>query len=312
MLFTHGAQGSQWMHRFDEFVPIPRLSEHGHFLLSAALVVITFAVVWRFFRNLLYLWCLCAAGFIMIHQQLFTGLQMENWHWAYLFCPCMILLLVLLTIEGIGRIGARARIAGQILAIAVVLNALAGVYLRGLEVVRTKDTQHYSRAYQDYARQHDAPESQPLVAGAATAGAVDFVDFSVIFDHVTPLTGYLVLESPSVSDLDSDRRIAFNAYLSGTSREQFEEQENWDLDHLQYGDELRDLVKRAARLVSRMALFDQVSSNPTAAMKQYQVRYLGLPANSPRPATLKSDWAILQTGPTWEVWEHNPASPAAQ
>ena len=94
MLFTRRGQGSEWMQRFDEFVPIPRLSEHGHFLLSAALVVVTFVIVWYFFRQLLYLWCLCAAGFIMIHQQIFTGLQMENYHWAYLFCPCMILLLV--------------------------------------------------------------------------------------------------------------------------------------------------------------------------------------------------------------------------
>ena len=52
MLLTRHGQGSDWMRRFDEFVPIPRLSEHGHFLLSAALVVVTFAVVWRFFPQI--------------------------------------------------------------------------------------------------------------------------------------------------------------------------------------------------------------------------------------------------------------------
>jgi hypothetical protein len=306
MLFTRRGQGSEWMQRWDEFVPIPRLSEHGHFLLSAALVVVTLVIVWHFFRRLLYVWCLCAAGFIMIHQQIFTGLQMQNYHWAYLFCPCMILLLVLLTIDVVGRMGTRGRIAGKILVVVVVLHAVAGVYLRCLEAVRTKDSQRYSRGYQDYERQHDAQEYKSLAAGAVTAGSDDFVQFAMIVDHVTPLAAaYPVLVSPGVSDLDFDRRIALNAYLSGTSREQFEANERWELDHLQYGVELRDTERRAARLASRLAFFDQIASSPSVAIDHYQVRYLAVPAGSPRPATLKSDWDLLQSGPTWEVWERN-------
>ncbi len=309
MLLTRRVQGAEWMQRFDEFVPIPRLSEHGHFLLSAALVVITFVIIWFCFRRLLYLWCLCSAGFIMIHQQIFTGLQMENYHWAYLFCPCMILLLVLLTIDVMEWMGARGRIAGGILVVAVVLNAAVGIYLRGLEAVRTKDSQRYSLGYQDYERQRGAPEYQPLVVGSVTAGIEDFVQFAMIVDHVTPLAAaYPVLVSPSVSDLDFDRRIAFNAYLSGTSREQFEAKETWELDHLHLGVELRDPVRRGARLASRLSFFDQIAASPSVAIDHYQVRYVALPAGSPRPETLKSDWALLQSGPTWEVWEHNSAA----
>jgi hypothetical protein len=294
------------MQRFDVFVPIPRLSEHGHFLLSAALIVVTFVIVWRFFRQLLYLWCLCAAGFIMIHQQLFTGLQMQNYHWAYLFCPCMILLLVLLTIDVIERMGGRGRIAGKILVVAVVLNASAGAYLRGLEAIRTMDSQRYSRGYQDYERQHAAPGYELLAAGAVTAGTEDFVQFAMIVDHVTPLAAaYPVLVSPGVSDLDFDRRIALNAYLSGTSREEFEAKERWELDHLQYGVESREPVRRAARLANRLAFFDQIASSPSVAIDHYQIRYVAVPAGSPKPATLKSDWNLLQAGPTWEVWERN-------
>jgi hypothetical protein len=308
MLLTRHGQGSEWMQRFDEFVPIPRLSEHGHFLLSAALVVVTFVIVWRFFRILLYLWCLCAAAFVMIHQQLFTGLQMENYHWAYLFCPCMVLLLVLLTMDVIERAGTQGRVAGKILVVAVVLNAAAGVYLRGLEAVRTKDTQRYSHGFRDYEGQRGALGYQPLAAGAVTAGTDDFVQFAMIMEHVTPLAAaYPVLLSPSVSDLDFDRRIAFNSYLSGVSREQFEATQAWELDHLQYGVELRDTVRRAARLTSRSAFFDQVASDPSVAIDHYGVRYVAIPAGSPRPATLGPDWALLQSGPAWEVWEHGPA-----
>jgi hypothetical protein len=304
MLLTRHGQGSEWMQRFDEFVPISRWSEHGHFFFSAALVVITFAIVWRFSRELLYLWCISAAGLIWIHQQLFTGLQMENYHWAYLFCPCITLLLVLLVIDGIERIGARGRIAGGFLVTAVLLNAGAGAYLRMLEAIRTKDSRRYSLGYQDYENQHSSAGYQPLVAGAVTAGTDDFVQFAMIVDHVTPLAAaYPVLLSPSVSDLDYDRRIAFNAYLSGSTRQQFEASQTWELNHLQYGVELRELTKRAARLASRLAYFDEITSNPSAAMNYYQVRYVALPMRSARPAVLTSDWMVLQSGPAWEVWE---------
>ena len=77
MLFTRNHQGSEWMQRFDEFVRIPRLSEHGHFILSGALVVITFFLVRRF-RDLLYLWSLCASGFLMIHEQIYSGLHCKT------------------------------------------------------------------------------------------------------------------------------------------------------------------------------------------------------------------------------------------
>jgi hypothetical protein len=312
MLFAHHGQGSGWMQRFDEFLPIPRLSEHGHFFLSAALVVVTFFVVRRFFRRLLYLWCLCAAGFIAIHQQLFTGLQMENYHWAYLFCPCMILLLALLTIDVLERAGDRGRLAGKILVVAVVFNAGAGLYLRSLEAVRTKDSQRYSRGYVEYEIQHNNHGYQPLIAGAVTAGTDDFVQYAMIVDHVTPLgAAYPVLLSPSVSDLDFDRRIALNAYLSGASRQQFEAQQRWDLDHLQYGAELRDLAKRDARLASRLAFFDQIASDPAATIEDSHVRYVALPVGSPRPAALAAEWVLLQPGPAWEVWERR-STPSGQ
>jgi hypothetical protein len=131
MLVTRSAAGSEWMQRVDVLVPIGRWSEHGRFFLSAVVVLITFGMVWRFSRQLLYLWCLCAAGFIMIHQQVFTGMQMQNYHWAYIFCACTVLLLVLLTIDWIGRTGELGRRAGKILVAVVLVNAGAGVYLRG-------------------------------------------------------------------------------------------------------------------------------------------------------------------------------------
>jgi hypothetical protein len=303
MLLTRRAQGSAWGQRVDIFLPISRWSEHGHFLLSAGLVVVTFFIVRRYYRQLLYLWCLCAAGFIMIHQQLITGLQIQNSHWANIFCSCILLLLTVLVIDVVQRTGECGRVAGTILVAAVVLNAAAGLYLRGLEAVRTRDSRHYSLAYEDFEKQQAQRGAPPLMAGATTAGDEDFVEFAIIMEHVTPLAAvYPVIWSPAVSDLDFDRRIALNAYLSGMSRDEFEAKERFDLDHLQNGPEMRDAAKRAARLASRLSFFDQIAADPGAAIERYHVGYVALPAGSPRPSTLGSDWSLLQDGPAWEVW----------
>jgi hypothetical protein len=97
------------------------------------------------------------------------------------------------------------------------------------------------------------------------------------------------------------------------SREQFAAEENWEMGHLQYGVELRDPARRAARLASRMASFDRVAADPLAAIERYQVRYvaLPLPAGSRRPAALGADWDVVQAGASWVVWERPTQGGAA-
>jgi len=302
MLVSRKGQGTEWLQRFDEFVRIGRLTEHGHFLLSALLVVATYFVVRRWRRDLMYLWCLCAAGFICIHEQLLSGLQMENYHWAYLFGPCMILLLTVLVIEAVEGGSAAARWARGALVIAVALNAGAGVYLRALEAVRTEDSQRYGRGYVEFWAQHG--QFAPLEAGAVAAGTDDFVQYAMIVDHATPLgAAYPVMLSPSVTDAELDHRYALNGYLRGQSREEFEaEQREW-LEHLQYGVELRDLARRAERLRSRMMWFDEIARDPEREVAEYHVRYVGLPVGMDRPAALGAEWTLLQKGAAWQVWE---------
>ena len=297
-----GAAFKESMQRGDYLVRIPRLSEHGHFILSALLVLATFFVVHKFQKELLYLWCLCAAGFIMIHEQFFTGLEMENYHWAYLFCPCMILLLTLLANDALDHAGSSQRWLRGVVVFAVLLNVAAGFYLRVLEGVRTRHSQQYSFGYPAFAAQHG--RYAPLSAGAETAGIDDFVQYAMIVDHVSPLgSAYPVGASFLLNDSEIDRRFALDRYLCGTSRAAFEEEQQWGLDHQLYGIETRDLARRQERLRSRMMWFDKVASDPTAVLDSLQVRYVGLPAGTPRPATLGPDWFLLQNGPAWEVWE---------
>jgi hypothetical protein len=112
-----------------------------------------------------------------------------------------------------------------------------------------------------------------------------------------------VMLSSLVTDSELDYRTALNSYLCGTSRAEFETEQREELDHLEYGPEWRDLGKRAKRLASRMMLFDQVAADPAAGIDKFQVRYVALPANTPKPVILGAEWVLLQIGPAWEVWE---------
>jgi hypothetical protein len=71
--------------------------------------------------------------------------------------------------------------------------------------------------------------------------------------------------------------------------------------------ELRDPAKREPRLQRRLAFFDEVASNPAAAIQAFQVRYVALPADSSAPGALGQDWALIQDGPSWRVWERRSA-----
>lgn len=311
MLFASHRHGRDWMLRNDEFLPIPRLSEHGHFLFALMLMVLTFLVVRRLIPNLMYLWCLCAAGFLMLHQQLFSGMQLQNWHWAYLFCSCMTLLLILLLVSALEKIAAPGRLVERILVVVVLVNAVAGIYLRAAEAVRTSESVRFTTAYADYLRQHAQPGYRPLEAGAVTAGSDQFVQFAMITDHVLPLASeYPLTWSPGISDADFDRRIALNAWISGESRGQFAAAQEQALNNLQFGVELRHPEMRAARLARRLEYFDHVAANPAAALEEFKVRYLALPANAPRPATLGADWIEIEAGPTWQVWQRNRTAAA--
>jgi hypothetical protein len=146
-----------------------------------------------------------------------------------------------------------------------------------------------------------------------TAGHEDFVGYAIIIDHVTPLAAdYPVALSPAVDDFDLYHRIALNAYVSGASRASFEAEQIELLNHLIYGVEMRDPVRRLYRLRSRLAWFDLVASAPEAHLDAYQVRYVALPANTPRPQALDSGWSLLQDGPSWKVWQRPSAATALE
>jgi len=65
---------------------------------------------------------------------------------------------------------------------------------------------------------------------------------------------------------------------------------------------------RDARLQSIAQTFDYIASNPTAALRKYDVRYLAVRPSSPLKPNIGPDWKTVQTG-EWQILEWtNPSS----
>ena len=56
------------------------------------------------------------------------------------------------------------------------------------------------------------------------------------------------------------------------------------------------------RVAAGLAAFDRAHADLAAALNRFGVRYLGLRRGT-RPPYLRQGWAIVSSGPTWEVWE---------
>ena len=77
----------EWLHRTDNFLPIARLSELEFPKLALVAVPLTFAWVMLRRRDLLHLWALTLAGLLLLNHQVVTGLQIQNFHWTYVWGP---------------------------------------------------------------------------------------------------------------------------------------------------------------------------------------------------------------------------------
>ena len=154
-------------------------------------------------------------------------------------------------------------------------------------------------AYRSQIRSGRHSETHP---NAVVAGDTDFVDFSAIFNDLRPLYGWTVFNSPSVTDAQMDERVALNDLLMGFDRSSFEarQQSYFKGHHAGPLERNRSLVP--ASLAARLAAYDYVDANLSAALDRFAVRYVGLPAGT-QPLYLRQGWALVSGGPTWDVWE---------
>src|SRR5262249_27977577 len=115
-----------------------------------------------------------------------------------------------------------------------------------------------------------------------------------------PLAGYTAILSP-ISEAELDNRVALNAYLLGLSRERFAADEARKLRESRWGLLARSAEAREVRLAARLAAWDALALDPSAATERFGVRVLARPI-SPSESPPPPGWVLVQPGPRWTVW----------
>lgn len=288
-----------WLWRTDLFLPVPRFTPLFSRLPTLGIVAGLF-IVWRYRRDLIHLWAVSASGLALQYSIFVTGIELEGFHWQYLWANTLAVTVLLALV---GFIEHKDKWIPYPLVVLVVLECSIGFALRAVETVRTRQSTEFTAAYRSVGRQ--LALNSPLREDAVIAGDKGFLDSVQILGPYRPLSDYVIEFSPSTTDHDLDERWALNAFLLGVSRSNFLEHERFYFS-IARGRERRDLAVREARVQSQGETFDRITSDPAKAIRKYEVRYLAVRRSSPLKPNIGPEWKQVQTG-EWQIWERpNP------
>lgn len=300
---------SDWLVRAGKFVPVSRLTDVRPPILASLLLILGFLWIWRQRRELIYLWSMGCAGVVLFKHHVVTGLNVENFHWIYVWGPCCSLLLLLVIVSLLPRLGNKARLAISCFMALCLADLFVGLTLRAVESVRARSGLCELESYHNYRVQRMSSGTTPFVPNSTVAGELQFVNYACVQENQRPLDNYWVTLSPSVTDVELDQRVALNVILLGQDRATFEAQQR-DLFRVPEGSggtSYRDTSYGERRVADRLAAFDQVATESEILLNRYGVRYLGLPVGHAPPDYLtKPNWTRIQEGPFWQVWERRP------
>jgi hypothetical protein len=289
--------GSDWLLRTDKFLPVGRFDEVLVPRLSVALLAVAWVWVWRRGWEWAWLAATATAALLLLNQTVVTGLQIENFHWNLALGPALSFLLVLSVADTFGRLPPRVARFGPALAGVLALVAVAaGGWLYARAVARSPENARIREVVSAFRLQSGGVE---LSRGGAVAGDPDYQYLAAVGFGLRPLAGYTAVLSP-IPDAELDARVALNAYLLGRPRDQFRAEQDAALRAAKWGPEARSADARSARLAARLAAWDAVATNPSAAVERFDVRVLAAPAGPDvhQPA----GWVRARSGPRWVVW----------
>lgn len=293
---------ADWLNRTDKFLPIGHFSQLMIPWVACGLLAVGLAWVALRRRDLLHVGLLAAAGLGLANNQLATGLQIENFHWSFVWGSMTALLVVILAAGALcGVLSGSRRVVGLLTALLAVHMGV-GVWLRGVEATRCREPVEILADYRRYQADRIDVRGGPLVPNSVIAGDQRCVHFATILEDQRPLTGYAAMLSPYVDNASWNERIALNAYLLGLGVAEFEGEQRRELAAALWGAWSRDPAARDALLAQRLAAFRAVGGDTPAALRRYGVRYVALPAGREPPAAVRPGWVKVRSGKTWDVF----------
>jgi hypothetical protein len=295
-----------WLNRTELGLHVPRFSE---FLVpKGALLLLAVLFVWIWWRrkDLIYIWALAVAALLLLNHQVLTSIQMQNFHWTYVWGPCLTFLMAMAATDWIISFNSSKK-SGLLrlgLGLIIVVHLTAGLWLRAVEAKQTQESVGFTTDYLEYREQQTRFARIGMAPHAVIAGDKDFVDLATILNDAHPLNHYAVVMSPWVNNSEWDYRIALNGFLRGLDRQAFVQEEKNTLATWVWGPEARDPERRAEQLADRLKGYDRIAANPAVAIERFKVKYVALrKSNEPSPQYLRSGWREIEDGRYWEVWE---------
>jgi hypothetical protein len=304
--------GHDWLQRTDNFVSVPHFSGQLWFIVPDCLLIasLVWILLWR--RDLIPVWALAFSGMILANHQILTGLQIQNYHYVYVFGPVFSLLVMSAFVSAAWCLQQRRPLLVKCgVGVLCIASLLSGLWLRAVEAELTVVPLKLQEDLQAYRSQREgAPGGvvARLAPDSVIAGDPMFLDLAAIVEDQRPLTHYAVLFSPSISNREWDRRDALNAYLTGQAVEEFVGHQREFFEHLVYGPTVRDMAARELRVENREKEFDEIIRDPAGALREFNVRYLALTGDQKPPEAVASEFALTQRGPTWTIWEREKAT----
>ncbi len=296
------------LNRCDRFVTIGRLE--GVELQKDWLVIPALSLAWVLIRqrDLIFVWALGMAGLVLENHQVLTRLQLENYHWAYVWGPAFSYLITLAVASEIGeRLNWSPRTCVGFGVVGLAAFGV-GLWIRWVEATGS-DTVATARTITAYCAEFSPGRHSRFAPNAVAAGDRDFVDFAAILDNLRPLDGFSAYLSCSLTNAELDDREALNELLQGVDRAAFEAKQPRELVKYKSGPWYHDRSLIPSRVADRVAAYDRARANLPAALDRMAVRYVGV-RNGARLDYVTQGWALIASGPTWDVWERI-APPAA-
>lgn len=287
---------SEFLLRSDKFVPIARFSELITPRLGFLTAIASFAWVWSRDRTLLPLWTAASASLLLLNHQVVTGLQIENAHWLYVWCPALALLIVVLVAKLPAWRSRRMRAWSVAL---LVMHMTIGGVLRWQEAGAALPNSLMAD-YQDFKVFQRTLQAEPpaMRRGAYIAGDVRFVDWAAVFLNAHPLDSYSSVLSPNITNAEWNHRLVLNTILEGVDDDAYAAYERQRIDGTFWGPWSRSTTGRDRLHADRVQLHAALLQDIDRAVAAYDVGYVV--RRTDRPAF--RDWRLVARTDRWAVY----------
>lgn len=290
--------GEEWFQRMETFVPIGRFSELILPPVAMVLLLGTVGVTWWRWRELRPLAGAALAAFLLVNNQVVTGLQFENFHWVYASGPLGILCFLALVWKEAERLGWTSRAAATAMGIVLAAHVGVGFVHRAWDATRLPRVREVNRSWHRYTEQRFAVGAPALDRRWRVAGDTDFGCLARIREDVRDLMsgGYYSQTVDARGALDL---YALNQALLAVGEDRVVEQAPYrGLER-----DFRDPVRWKAAAERVRTAYRSYAEDPMAGLDRYGIGYVALPVGQADPGYLSRGWTLVQSGPHWKIWK---------